>query len=113
MASAELDSFVAKFKSLLLAGKKAKLTVNANAGQAIVTLEVNLSSESDATFHRKHRPPSYYRRQEKRREQKRVSAIAESNNEIFTEPVAEKVAVGTSSSASTSFCPRRNEDDAT
>ena len=87
MASAELDSFVAKFKSLLLAGKKAKLTVNANAGQAIVTLEVNLSSESDATFHRKHRPPSYYRRQEKRREQKRVSAIAESNNEIFTEKI--------------------------
>ena len=68
----ESNSFVAKFKSLLLPWKKAKLTVNANAGQAKVILEValNSDSDSDSPSPRQRRPPSYYRRQDKRREKK-------------------------------------------
>ena len=67
MAWKEFDSFIAKFKSLLVDGRSAKLTVRADAGKASAILEVNFSNLIPPSP-RKNRPPSYYRRQAKRRD---------------------------------------------
>ena len=43
MARAEIDSFIVKFKTLLLSGKKATLLVKSNIGKAEVSLHAELS----------------------------------------------------------------------
>ena len=52
---------------------------------------MNSDSDSDSPSPRQRRPPSYYRRQDKRREKKKVGAPA--NKENYTETVADKAAV--------------------
>ena len=43
MAKAEIDSFILKFKNLLLAGSNATLVIKSNAGKAEVSLNVVLA----------------------------------------------------------------------
>ena len=43
MAMSEIDNFIWKFKNLLHAGKKANLSINSEAGKALVTLTVEVN----------------------------------------------------------------------
>ena len=83
MASREIESFVLKFKNLQYAGIKASLTLEAENGEAFVTLKANLGCLPPPSWHREHdqglrrpvhRSPSYFRRQERR---KAATAAAE------------------------------------
>ena len=73
MAHIEVDSFVNKFKYLWHSGFKASLIIEAENGEALVTLKSNLGviqpphhgGPQRGQFHRS-RGPSYQRRQEKR-----------------------------------------------
>ena len=71
MFRSELDNFVVKFHQLLRAGYTAHLDLDANAGQAWVGLRVMLGSSHQQQQYQphqaKHRSPSYFRRQERRR----------------------------------------------
>ena len=42
MAKAEIDSFILKFKNLLISGRNATLVIKSNAGKAEVSLNVDL-----------------------------------------------------------------------
>ena len=73
----EIDSFVMKFKFLLSNGFKASLNVEAQDGEAYITLKAGLGriqhlSKSAPSFSYadcvKQRSPSYYRRQDRRRQ---------------------------------------------
>ena len=93
MAWSEIEGFVAQFKSLLLAGKDAKLTLCTDAGKESVIFEVSLHNGKAPTSAR-HRPPSYYRRQVKRREKRNKSnetAVTKegSNKAIADEAIAD------------------------
>ena len=85
MASNEMESFVFKFKNLQYAGYKATLTLEAENGEAIVTLKACLGGlpppppayQGHGHVHLVHRPPAYFRRQERR--QKAAEAAAEEN----------------------------------
>ena len=46
MARAEIDSFIVKFKSLLLSGRNTTLEIKSNAGKAEVNLRVELDDVS-------------------------------------------------------------------
>ena len=73
MAHIEVDSFVTKFKYLWHSGFKTSLIIEAENGEALVTLKSNLGvihpphhgGPQRGQFHR-YRGPSYQRRQEKR-----------------------------------------------
>ena len=70
MACEELDSFYRKFKTLLIAGHNATLTLEGIAGEATVTLKTTLGSalpSSNGNSVKQHRSPSYYRRQQRRK----------------------------------------------
>ena len=77
--AAEIDSFILKFKNLQYAGQKAILTLEAENGKAIVSLKAELGCLSPpdhllptrpgyTAAARLHRSPSYFRRQERRRQ---------------------------------------------
>ena len=73
--AAEIDSFILKFKNLQYAGKKATLTFEAENGKALVSLKAELGYLSPPDHllptrpvTRLHRSPSYFRRQERRRQ---------------------------------------------
>ena len=81
--AAEIDSFILKFKNLQYAGLKATLTLEAENGKALVSLKAELGYLSPPPDHllptrpgytaapivaRLHRSPSYFRRQERRRQ---------------------------------------------
>ena len=78
----ELNSFITKFKLLCSAGLNASLQIDSKDGCATVTVclsvEVGyLPSVTPAGKPKKQkRSPAYYRRQERRKEAKRVSATA-------------------------------------
>ena len=90
----EIDSFMSKFKCLLANGVKATLTLEAVEGEAFVTLKAGLGSNLVPTMSlkphgpllnlKKPRSPSYFRRQEKRKQerQKAVEAKAEKATDI-------------------------------
>ena len=75
MASQEIDSFVGKFKYLWHAGFKATLNIEAEHGEAFVTLRAGLGSIPPPFYLPKppsqtpqaYRGPAYQRRQERRR----------------------------------------------
>ena len=95
MASNEMESFVYKFKNLQYAGYKATLTLEAENGEAIVTLKACLGGlpppppayRGHGHVPPVHRPPAYLRRQERRR--KAAEVAAEEN--IRAEKAREKV----------------------
>ena len=76
----ELNSFITKFKSLCSAGFNASLQINSKDGCATVSLSVEvgyLPSVTPAGKPKKQkRSPAYYRRQERRKEAKKISATA-------------------------------------
>ena len=72
MAFSEIDSFLGKFKHLWHAGLKASLKIEAENGEAFVSLTVGLGHIPPPFFPPRHTPPvqrgpSYQRRQERRR----------------------------------------------
>ena len=73
MASAEIDSFVSKFKTLQYAGKKAILTLETKNGEAFVTLKAEVGFLPPPFPPRVHRPPAYLRRQERRKAARKVA----------------------------------------
>ena len=79
MALLEIDSFVLKFKNLLLAGVNANLTINSQAGKAILTL----TAEVDVPpLHPRHVGAARLRRRERRaaeRETNVTTGVAGSN----------------------------------
>ena len=80
--AAEIDSFILKFKNLQYAGQKAILTLEAENGKALISLKAELGYLSPPDYllptqtrytaapivTRLHRSPSYFRRQERRRQ---------------------------------------------
>ena len=81
MAFNEIDSFIVKFKNLWHAGLKASLSIEAEQGQAHVTLKAGLGHipppfhPHDGQVHRQYRGPSYQRRQEKRQAARSAAAV--------------------------------------
>ena len=66
MAKAEIDSFILKFKNLLLSGRNATLVIKSNAGKAEVSLNVELGLVPPPPalhqYHRSRDGPSRQRR---------------------------------------------------
>ena len=69
MASKEIESFVSKFKNLQFAGFKALLPLEADNGEAFVTLKANLGCLTPPSFYHGYycdprppvcRPPAYF-----------------------------------------------------
>ena len=102
-AAREIDSFVLKFKNLLVNGVKASLMLEADNGEAFVTLKagVGLCTPMDCFppnigpkyFYPNynHRSPSYRRRQERRRSNRQSNEQAD--------PLSEEVPVTAESSS--------------
>ena len=82
MAHIEVDSFVTKFKYLWHSGFKTSLIIEAENGEALVTLKSNLGviqpphhgGPQRGQFHR-YRGPSYQRRQEKRQASRTAAGL--------------------------------------
>ena len=70
MARAEIDSFILKFKNLLLSGRNATLVLKSNAGNAEVSLNVDLGQvpppPAQPVHHRSRDGPSRQRRRLRR-----------------------------------------------
>jgi hypothetical protein len=93
MARTEIDSFIVKFKSLLLSGRNATLEIKSNAGKAEVNLRVELGDVSCPPAQHPHQRwprngPARQRRRVRRAEE-REAAKAEENAEVNTEEVTE------------------------
>ena len=56
MARTEIDSFIVKFKSLLLSGRNTTLEIKSNAGKAEVTLHGELGDASRPPAQHQHHP---------------------------------------------------------
>ena len=54
MAKMEIDSFILKFKSLLLSGRNPTLVIKSNAGKAEINLNVELEDVSHHPHHEHH-----------------------------------------------------------
>ena len=85
MTHCEVDSFVTKFKYLCHAGIKATLTVEAENGEASVTLRAGLGPIPPPLLvpghghRRQHRGPSYQRRQERRQAAQEAAGLVQSS----------------------------------
>ena len=75
MACYEIDSFILKFKTLLLAGKNANLEIKSDAGKVVMNLsvEVDVSPNPHLHHHHRHVGPARQRRRA-RREAERAAA---------------------------------------
>ena len=89
MFDRELNSFLLKFHQLRKSGVTAHLDVDTYAGQAWVGLRVMLGPIQHQPAQR-HRSPSYFRRQERRRAAREFNEESESDK-----VVAEEVATDT------------------
>ena len=95
MARAEIDSFILKFKNLLLSGRNATLLIKSNAGKAEVSLNVELGEvppPPDQQHCRKSRNGPSRQRRRLRRAAARTASNAEeakeaSDEELNTEEV--------------------------
>ena len=94
-SSIELDSFIAKFRYLCCAGFKSSLTISSENGQACVLFDVNLGALPvpvnlpPPRYCKQPRSPSYFRRQEKRRQER---SNGKGEEAISISKVAETVA---------------------
>ena len=79
MARQEIDSFIIKFKSLLLSGRNATLVIKSNAGKAEVNLTVELLDVSLPEHHQHRRGPRNGPSRE-RRKLRRAAAAKEAEN---------------------------------
>ena len=77
MARAEIDSFILKFKNLLLSGRNATLLIKSNAGKAEVNLSVELGEipppPDQQHFQRSRNGPSRQRRRLRRAAERTAS----------------------------------------
>ena len=89
-ADQEIDSFVTKLKHLLYSGYDATLNIETQDGKAFVTLKAGLGHIKSLHYgypnrqqSKVSRSPSYFRRQERRREAKRnvVSSVSTKSDE--------------------------------
>ena len=100
-----MESFVCKFKNLQYAGYKATLTLEAENGEAFVTLKACLGGlpppppgyQGRGYVPPVHRPPAYFRRQARRRK----AAEAAEQEDIQAEKAHDKVCDDVSKEAST------------
>ena len=78
MAKAEIDSFILKFKNLLLSGRNATLVLKSNAGNADVSLNVDLGQvpppPAQHVHHRSRDGPSRQRRRLRRAQARATEA---------------------------------------
>ena len=93
MAKAEIDSFILKFKNLLLSGRNATLVLKSNAGNAEVSLNVDLGQFTPPpTQHVQHRSrdgPSRQRRRLRRAQARATEAEEVSDAQVETAAQAE------------------------
>ena len=100
MANRELDSFLCKFKNLQYAGFKALLTLEAENGEAFVTLKASIGCLPPPQEYIPplypgygqrvppvHRSPAYHRRQERRK----AARLAAEDEKTQTEQVCDEV----------------------
>ena len=89
MARAEIDSFILKFKNLLLSGRKATLLIKSNSGNAEVSLSVELGEipppPDQQHCHRSHNGPSGQRRHLRRAAAKAASNAGEATEATTAE----------------------------
>ena len=85
MSEFELSTFVKKFLQLKKAGATAHLDVDTRAGEAWVSLSVQLQKPT----RKQRRSPSYYRRQEKRRAAAAEATAGTSSEKCDNVPAAE------------------------
>ena len=96
MVNSEIDSFVAQFRSLWSAGYQATLNLESNLGEVSITLNCKVGrndppevlSPSPILLHSKHRSPSYFRRQARRKAER--DAVINSFMDVSS-PITEKV----------------------
>ena len=85
MAKAEIDSFILKFKNILLSGRNATLVLKSNAGSAEVSLNVDLAQvpppPAQHIHHRSRDGPSRQRHR-LRRAPARTTSKAEEATEV-------------------------------
>ena len=101
MADVEFSSFVKKFQCLRHSGYDASLNVESKLGEIFVTLSCKVGRDipppssppsTHATISR-NRSPSYFRRQERRRQAFRRNLSNVSSSNSTAEQVAEEIAV--------------------
>ena len=112
MAFIELDSFVEKFKNLWHAGIKASLNIEADHGQASVTLKAGLGQIPPPLHHghvpQQYRGPAYHRRQD-RRQAARVDA---GNVSMHAEQAVNKIVPQTSEEEVAEEATKNDKDEA-
>ena len=102
MAGVDIDSFVNKFKSLWSAGHNATLNIESKLGEVEISLrcKIGRSSPPPSTpfssfgLSPKYRSPSYYRRQARRKDRRKLNDSAEEDHFI---PLADQVSESRSS----------------
>ena len=96
MAKAEIDSFILKFKNLLLSGRNATLVLKSNAGNAEVSLNVDLGKfppQPAQHVHQQSRDGPSRQRRRLRRAQARATE-AEEVTEVLSQPNSTSTGVG-------------------
>ena len=93
MAKAEIDSFILKFKNLLLSGRNATLVLKSNAGNADVSLNVDLGQvppqPTQHVHHQSRDGPSRQRRRLRRAQARATEAEEVSDAQVETAAQAE------------------------
>ena len=88
MAKAEIDSFILKFKNLLLSGRNATLVLKSNAGNADVSLNVDLGQvppqPTQHVHHQSRDGPSRQRRRLRRAQARATEAEEVSDAQVET-----------------------------
>ena len=91
VAVIELDRLYFHFKSLLFSGFKASLAIEADNGNASVTLTAGLGPVNNCEVvkkKKKQRSPSYLKRLEKRKNARNKLLVADTEDEVTAEKVA-------------------------
>ena len=96
MARTEIDSFIGKFKSLLISGRNATLEIKSYAGQAEVTLRVEFGDASHPPAQHQHHPwprngPSRQRRRLRRAAEQEAAKAAETGKESADEATSNEM----------------------
>ena len=109
----EIDSFIAKFKSLLLSGRNATLQIKSHAGKAEVNLCVELGDVSHPPAQHPHHQwprngPSRQRRRLRRAAEREAEKVAEN-----AEPSAEEATGGVKSQAEEANIPSKDTTNET
>ena len=91
VAVIELDRLYFHFKSLLFSGFKASLAIEAENGDASVTLTAGLGPVNNCEVvkkRKKQRSPSYFKRIEERKNDRNKLVVADTEDEVTAEKVA-------------------------